>query len=79
MALPLRPLDLADLLRNLLQASEQTITDNPAELLTDYVSGTAANPDDVSVTDSLALPNFGHSGTYVYADPTSKWNAAQWS
>lgn len=79
MALPLRPLDMADLLRNLLQASDQTIADNPAELLTDYVSGTASTPDDVALTDSISTPDTPHAAPYLYNDATSLYNRAQWS
>lgn len=79
MALPNRPLDAADLLRNLTQASQPTAPDNPAELLTDYVTSSTGTGDDVAITDAISTPDTPHGGTYLYNDATSLYNRAQWS
>lgn len=75
MALPSRPQNIQDLIKNILQATTQNVVDNPNEVLNDFVPATEAT----ALADSMSFPNFGHSGTYLYNDATSMYGKAQYS
>lgn len=81
MATPLRPADIADLLKLLVQSTADSTPDNPAEQLSDYVGAPPVGSDAIALTDTLTLPFTPHNSTYVWTDPTgaSKWNRGQWS
>ena len=78
MSTSLRVSDMADVIKLLTQTTAQTAPDDPSEVLNDFVSGTVS-PDDVAVADTVAFPNFGHSGTYKWSTSPARWNLAQWS
>lgn len=85
--------DAADMFKLLTQTTQPDVPDNPAEQLSDYVAAPASGSDDVALTDvqresmaplvvtviTMNYPYVDHSGTYVYADPSSMWEKAQWS
>ena len=74
MAFLLRPINMPDLIKNLLQSTQTSVPDNPAEVLNDFASGV----EDVAVADAISTPNHLHSGTYVYNDASSMYGKAQY-
>jgi hypothetical protein len=63
----------------LTQTTQESVPDNPAEQLSDYVAGPATGSDAVTVADSVALPNTPHATTYAYGSITSQYAKAEWS
>jgi len=70
-----RPRDLWDVLQNL------TIQSTPFIAAEEQTQDAFEAPDvqQVTLSDAVSFPNLGHSGTYVFDDPTSLFDKAQFS
>ena len=78
MATPLRVLDAPDLLKLLVQTTGDTVPDNPAEQLSDFVASPATGSDDVAITDSVSVTPRDYPPAYHYGDADAIYGAAQW-
>ena len=67
--------DLEDLLKQLIQSTQNSAPDNPAEVLNAY-DGVL---DEVGIADALTLPYTPHAPAYAYGDAASMYGRAEWS
>lgn len=79
MATSLRVVDASDLLKLLTQTTQESVPDNPAEQLSDYVPAPETGSDGAPVSDGVTLPNTPHGSTYQYGDAAAIYAKAQWT
>ncbi|MGI8915595.1 MAG: hypothetical protein ACR2JY_17715 [Chloroflexota bacterium] len=79
MTTSLRVTDASDLLKLLTQTTQDSVPDNPAEQLSDYVPAPATGSEGVALGDSVALPNTPHAPAYAYGHATAIYAKAEWS
>jgi len=79
MTTSLRVTDASDLLKLLTQTTQDSVPDNPAEQLSDYVPAPATGSDDVAMADGLTLPNTPHTAAYAYGNASAMYAKAEWS
>ena len=79
MATSLRVLDAPDLLKLLMSTTGETVPDNPAEQLSDFVPSPATGSDVVTVTDSVTVTARATPPDYLYNAADAIWGLAQWS
>lgn len=79
MSTSLRVQDASDLLKLLTQTTQESVPDNPAEQLSDYVAAPATGSEAVTVTDGVALPNTPHAPAYTYGNAAAQYAKAEWS
>ena len=79
MTTSLRVTDASDLLKLLTQTTQESVPDNPAEQLSDYVPAPASGSDMVALSDSVTLPNTPHAPTYTYGSAVAMYAKAEWS
>ncbi|HEV7216698.1 MAG TPA: hypothetical protein VGP33_16450 [Chloroflexota bacterium] len=79
MTTSLRVTDASDLLKLLTQTTQDSVPDNPAEQLSDYVPAPASGSDGVALADGLTLPNTPHAPAYTYGATVAMYARAEWS
>ena len=79
MSTSLRVTDASDLLKLLTQTTQDSVPDNPAEQLSDYVPAPATGSDDVALADGVTLPNTPHLAAYTYGSAGAMYAKAEWS
>jgi|GEM_PF-5220883 hypothetical protein len=79
MSTSLRVTDAGDLLKLLTQTTQDSVPDNPAEQLSDYVPAPETGSDEVALADSVTLPNTPHAAAYIYGSASALYAKAQWS
>ena len=79
MTTSLRVTDASDLLKLLTQTTQESVPDNPAEQLSDYVPAPASGSDMVALSDSVTLPNTPQAPAYTYGSAVAMYAKAEWS
>ena len=79
MTTSLRVTDASDLLKLLTQTTQESVPDNPAEQLSDYVPAPETGSEAVALTDAAGLPNTPHTPAYQYGNATALYAKAEWS
>lgn len=79
MTTSLRVTDASDLFKLLTQTTQESVPDNPAEQLSDYVPAPASGSDAVALADGVTLPNTPHAPAYAYGSAAAMYAKAEWS